>query len=193
MDAGGSYCVTIFHSSSAPKLAHPKPTFTSPPACLEHKHLSPKLILKKEPSPAALHSLLHGPIISPAGDRSILATPVVSTTVEESPDLFEDPKEPILPQRSTASSSKAARMLTYDTEDPLKLSKSTRIIPVREDCNTFTEGCSKPSIRSEKTSVCFLTDLDPSIENETASMVAFALCTPTKDDPRDFHQAFQNI
>ena len=39
-------------------------------------------------------------------------------------------------------------------------------------------------------SVCLLTDLDPSIENESASMMAFALSTPTKDDPRDFLDAF---
>lgn len=38
--------------------------------------------------------------------------------------------------------------------------------------------------------VCLLTDLDPSIENESASMMAFALCTPTKDDPKDFLDAF---
>lgn len=38
--------------------------------------------------------------------------------------------------------------------------------------------------------VCLLTDLDPSLENESASMMAFALCTPTKDDPKDFLDAF---
>jgi hypothetical protein len=38
--------------------------------------------------------------------------------------------------------------------------------------------------------VCLLTDLDPSIENESASMMAFALSTPTKEDPRDFLDAF---
>ena len=38
--------------------------------------------------------------------------------------------------------------------------------------------------------VCLLTDLDPSIENESASMMAFALSTPTKDDPKDFLDAF---
>ena len=40
--------------------------------------------------------------------------------------------------------------------------------------------------------VCLLTDLDPSIETESASMMAFALCTPPKDEPRDFHQAFSS-
>ena len=38
--------------------------------------------------------------------------------------------------------------------------------------------------------VCLLTDLDPSIENESASMMAFKLSTPTKDEPRDFLDAF---
>ena len=43
---------------------------------------------------------------------------------------------------------------------------------------------------SSASGVCLLTDLDPSIENESASMMAFALSTPTKDDPRDFLDAF---
>lgn len=38
--------------------------------------------------------------------------------------------------------------------------------------------------------VCILMDMDPSIENESASMMAFALSTPTKDDPKDFLDAF---
>ena len=48
-------------------------------------------------------------------------------------------------------------MLTYDTEDPL------RVQPKEPDLI---------------------------VENESASMMAFALCTPTKEDPMDFHNAF---
>lgn len=43
---------------------------------------------------------------------------------------------------------------------------------------------------SSSSGMCLLTDLDPSLENESASMMAFALCTPTKDDPKDFLDAF---
>ena len=46
------------------------------------------------------------------------------------------------------------------------------------------------SMAGSGSGVCLLTDLDPSIENESASMMAFALSTPTKDDPRDFLDAF---
>ena len=35
--------------------------------------------------------------------------------------------------------------------------------------------------------------LDPAAIHESASMVAFSLCTPTKDDPRDFHMAFKHV
>lgn len=65
------------------------------------------------------------------------------------------------------------------------------------DCNIFL--VSPPSLAPPPSSssagvggsgVCLLTDLDPSIENESASMIAFALSTPTKDEPRDFLDAF---
>lgn len=35
-----------------------------------------------------------------------------------------------------------------------------------------------------------LADLDPGLMQESASMAAFALSTPTKEDPQDFHHAF---
>ena len=82
--------------------------------------------------------------------------------------------------------SKAARMLTYDSEDPLKLlPKSILKTPVKDG----RPPSISPAKSAEKKSVCFLTDLDPSIENESASMMAFALSTPTKEEPRNFHQA----
>ena len=67
------------------------------------------------------------------------------------------------------------------------------------DCNIFlvsTPDMAPPPLPgvggSSTSGVCLLTDLDPSIciENESASMMAFALSTPTKDDPRDFLDAF---
>lgn len=77
-------------------------------------------------------------------------------------------------------------MLTYDTEDPLNVPhKSSLKSPLKDN---LLEGL-MPS-GTENKSVCFLTDLDPRIENESASMMAFALSTPTKEDPMDFHDVF---
>ena len=36
---------------------------------------------------------------------------------------------------------------------------------------------------------CLLMDFDPTIAHDSASMVAFSLSTPTKEDPHDFHNA----
>ena len=150
-----------FHTNKAPKAGLSKPHFKTPPPPLRNKHLSPKVILKKEPSPAALHSLLHGEIISPtqaepngSGTAFLPENPIV----DESPDLFEVRETSFVPG---LSGSRAARMLTYDTEDPLRVQPK-----------------------------CTLSEPDPVIENESASMMAFALCTPTKEDPMDFRDAF---
>ena len=149
----------------APKTGLSKPHFKTPPPPLRKKQLSPKVILKKEPSPAALHSLLHGDIISPTqtepnatGTAFLPENPL--TIVDESPDLFEA-KETRCICIPGLSSSRAARMLTYDTEDSLRVQPK------------YT-----------------LNDPDPIIENESASMMAFVLCTPTKEDPVDFCDAF---
>lgn len=147
----------------APKTGLSKPHFKTPPPPPRKKQLSPKVILKKEPSPAALHSLLHGDIISPtqaepngSGTAFLPENPLA--IVDESPDLFEARETRFVPG---LSSSRAARMLTYDTEDPLRVQPK------------YT-----------------LSDPDPVVENESASMMAFALCTPTKEEPVDFCGAF---
>lgn len=138
---------------------------------------------------------------------------------------------------------KSARMLTYESEDPLlkKNSGQSNTVPcdsslseqatvrvkdeenISQRTSNCVPDCSHPSKIHDSSyspdgiflvsppdvapplplpipvggssanaagSVCLLTDLDPSIENESASMMAFALCTPTKDDPRDFLDAF---
>ena len=115
----------------------------------------------------------------------------------ESPDLFEESKElleprmpSVAPKLTSSSASKAARMLTYDSEDPLLCCPAPKSIlktPVKGN-----RGGSEHMVLPSK-SACLLTDLDLAIENESASMVAFALSTPTKDDPIDFHQAFHGI
>ena len=152
-----------FHTYQAPKTGLSKPHFKTRPPPLRKKHPSPKVILKNEPSPAALHSLLHGDIISPtqaepngSGTAFLPENPLA--IVDESPDLFEARETRCIPGLST---SRAARMLTYDTEDPLRV---------------------QPKY--------ILSDPDPVVENESASMMAFALCTPTKEDPVDFCDAF---
>ena len=117
--------------------------------------------------------------------------------VRDSPDLFEsgckDAKRATM--REQSSSSRAARMLTYDTEDPLNPRPILRLkTPVKDRTISHNDSSTVSHSESEREkSVCFLTDLDPSIGNESASMMAFALSTPTKEDPKDFHQALQCI
>ena len=186
--------LSIIHSAAVPVRSNTTGTFKTPPV-KKHKHLNPRVILNKEPSPAALHSLLHGEIISPATTEGDTLASAQGNVVEESPDLFEtehEETERATTAREQSSSSRAARMLTYDTEDPLKLPRPILKTPAKDGNSTSSGNVVSHSGSGEKV-VCFLTDLDPSIGNESASMMAFALSTPTKEDPRDFHQAFQCI
>ena len=186
---------SIILPATVPVRSKTTGTFKTPP--LKHKHLSPRVILNKEPSPAALLSLLHGEMIAPAttGGDTLASTSAQGNVIKESPDLFEtDHKETERAAvREQSSSSRAARMLTYDTEDPLRLPRPIlkSRTPAKDGNSTRSDVVSRSG--SGETVVCFLTDLDPNIGNESASMMAFALSTPTKEDPTDFHQAFQCI
>ena len=68
------------------------------------------------------------------------------------------------------------------------------VSPINSDCGIFFPDKTPPTKvtvdRSNSSWTCLLSDLDPSVENESASMMAFALSTPTKDDPRDFLDQF---
>ncbi len=204
---------TIF-SPSAPKIVRSSTAFKTPPHMSHTVTTNSRLALNKEPSPAALHALLHGRILSespepfsstrsslvtaPEGDSSIQATPVADMEVGESPDLFEESKKPsvetVVSKPTVSFASRAARMLTYDSEDPLvrnQLPKSILKTPDKgsKEQSNCSSGSGFAAIPSK--GVFFLSAaLDPSIENESASMAAFALSTPTKEDPVDFHQAF---
>ena len=280
--------------------------------------MSPANLLKKKPSPATLHSLLHGQILSPSANKvsnsqgrksqlthslsdaghhpktsshSTLQLQVgtVTDSLSESPELFgADFQSPsiqasnvigrtpskkftsqggfstptsVLGAGSTGMLSisntskpinyRSARMLTYDSENPIRLKRDSSttqnneevdLSSVREDTQINVNSTNQPlfsaSLQREENTIldipslylpstypstlheehtsdvvlispptnvdldresaqlvggaCLLTDLDPSIENESASMMAFALSTPTKDDRRNFHNVFLN-
>ena len=245
--------------SAVPKLPRAKPVFKTPP--LKHQRLltPSKRSMSKGPSPATLHSLLHGDIISSpappsskeeegggssrtsgsqnfANSSDPLSTPSHrQCSVAESPDLFSAKRESIL-DTSTASdcnykpdttnrvSFKAARMLTYGIEDPLISyhSKQPIIVDPLISCQTIED----PLIRHSKLTTNIIAITPPksilktpvkslssplllgscekgvggslaagadSLLHDTASNMAFALCTPTKEDHCDFHAAMENM
>lgn len=196
-------------SPLAPKIIH---SFKTPPHKSVSFTTSSQLALNKEPSPAALHSLLHGRILSESPELTSAGSSLVTTAeqvhsdqvtavaenvVGESPDLFEESKkqsgEPGVSKTVGGSTSKAARMLTYDSEDPLVHRRIPKSILKTPDNSSKDHSSELPSLATTPPSrSCFLSSWDSNNEHESASMAAFALSTPTKEDPVDFHQAFQD-
>lgn len=121
-------------------------------------------------SPSATHSLVQA-CITPAEKNS-----------DQSPQLFNSHSLQ-QPQRFGT-----AHTLSYESEDPLsqdgKYEQPTTPSRIRS-----SEDLTSPAKGVEARPVCLLTDLDPSIGGDSASMVAFSLSTPDKDDPMDFHKA----
>ena len=226
-------------SATGPRITRvpdPEPAlFKTPPLKDHKKKTSPnQLLLKKEPSPAALHSLLHGEILSPT-TSALQSSPIQDTphsrtlisesplkrvnvaVVDKSPELFGEvselqaglssldncvvigrtpskgvglsaPKDipgasgNSLRAPSVKTNMRTARMLTYDSGNT---SQELSTDPPESILNDTGNGLT--SVQSVQS---LLTCVDPGIENESASMMAFALCTPTKEDRRDFHKAF---
>lgn len=298
------------------------PLFKTPPIKeYTKKQISPtNLLLKKEPSPATLHSLLHGQILSPSANEvsnsqgsqtrqsqltqslsdtvhllktstnSSLQLGKVTNSLSESPELFgSDFRSPSIQacnvigrtpsknltsqvgfstptsvlgvgssgtlnipntsnQKGKTVNYRSARMLTYDSENPINLKegsgttktneevdlssvrKDTKMnstqpllsVPLQREENTILDipslylpSTHRSTLQEEHNSdvvfvspptnadldcesaqlvggACLLTDLDPSIENDSASMMAFALSTPTKDERQSFHNVFLN-
>ena len=82
--------------------------------------------------------------------------------------------------RSTCSTS-ALRVLTYEEEDPL--------MQGQQACGKSPQSSLLLSSNLPYSAPYPATDSEPFVGGESASMVAFALSTPTKDDPL----TFQNI
>ena len=120
---------------------------------------------RKSPSPSAIQSLLHGTMVLSDRDES---TSILSLQCRS-------------PQMKCIS--KAARMLSYESEDPLTYS----VQPPSTDLKT------SPNRIVKARPVNLLTDIDPSISGDSASMAAFALSTPAKDDPINFQNALVEL
>ncbi len=79
-----------------------------------------------------------------------------------------------------------ARTLTYSQDIATPLSSETT--PPKEE-RTILDI---PSLYVVSESDAPPPGAPPPNAEESASMMAFALCTPTKDDRRDFHHAFDH-
>ncbi len=181
----------------------------------------------KEPSPASLHSLLHGEILAhqqttphsrarPSFPESPLKQAWLAN--QSSPIMFSSPvidkddcnvigRTPSKGGQSVAkttqetnsswSTGRTARMLTYDNQlskQMLELPSPKETTPpcILEEERTILDIPSlyTPHNNTQPDTWNVPEAMDPSIETESASMMAFALCTPTKEDRRDFHEAF---
>ena len=174
--------------------------FRTPPSASKSRQ---QVFVKKDPSPAGLHSLLHGEIVSPhvtpEGRRGFLSscsTPSLATLSEGegSPELISsggsvsgsECGDHVCQRRGIA----VARSLSYGKEDeeeeeiflrtPVKVVSDPLLTPQKSILKTPERLSQTP-----KKSVTFLHGVDP-LENDSASMVAFALCTPTKEDSLSF-------
>ena len=81
-------------------------------------------------------------------------------------------------------------MLSYESEDPLRQQAQ---LEERPDIRPITESWNSTMQNTEPKPMCLLTNLDPAEYTESASMVAFALSTPTKDEPMDFNKVLKDF
>ena len=166
-------------------------TRTTPPPF----HPSPQLQLK-DPSPAAIFSLLHGEMMSPPLFPTTTGNSASSSSIHhscKSPDLFGTDHTPSLSSRCAepARTYRAARSLTYLSESPLAVQSpndTQNKTPVKSILKTPEKSLTPKS--TEKKSVTFDMGLD--FSQDSASRVAFALSTPTKDDAVDFTGCLDN-
>ena len=200
-----------FYSSLAPSSsrfdAAPSTIFKTPPSTSSGRQFSPQVFVKKDPSPATLHSLLHGEIVSPSwtpgSGHGLLShtTPPLGVVMEEdsSPELFSAGSSTSggegVGERRRGRNRCVARSLNYgDGEEEEEEEEEELATPVSSRSTPgplFTPQKSilkTPERRTQtpKKSVSFWQGLDPALENESASMVAFALSTPTKEEPLSF-------
>ena len=175
--------------------------FVTPPSVTSGR-CSPHLFVKKDPSPANLHSLLHGEIISPhvtpeSYKRNLSRSTPPSKMVcddDTSPELLTGSSRTDADRVSPRRSNRVARSLNYIEEEDDKQNENSDIFystPVKVVssglCTPQKSILKTPDRRSQtpKKSVTFLHGVDP-LESDSASMVAFALSTPTKEDPLSF-------
>lgn len=194
----------LFYSSSSSTSLHSYPVtgvtllsskdatcITPPPS-----HPSSQLQLK-DPSPAAIYSLLHGEMMSPplfptsgghgaslsAGNHPCMSPDLFGGT-DHTPSLSSGHAPPVRTYR-------AARSLTYLSESPLAVrspNDTQNKTPVKSILKTPEKSLTPKS--TEKKSVTF--DMGADVSQDSASRVAFALSTPTKDQALDFSGCLDN-
>ena len=150
----------------------------------------------KDPSPAAIFSLLHGEMMSPPLFPTTSGRNTSLSSIHhpyKSPELFGADHTPSLPSGSSppVRTYRAARTLTYLSESPLAVQSPNNTqnnTPVKSILKTPEKPFTPKS--TEKKSVTFDMGLD--FSQDSASRVAFALSTPTKNDAVDFTGCLDN-
>ena len=127
--------------------------------------------------------LLKKKLLSPTAIKCLLQRPILSST-DASPELFDSH----LYKKTHAM--KAARMLSYESEDPLR--QQTRL-EEQLDSQPIMESWNSTMQNVEPKPICLQTNLDPAECTDSASMAAFALSTPTKDEPMDFNKVLKDF
>lgn len=158
--------------------------FETPPP----KTISPSLVLNKHPSPAVLQSLLYGDWISPSS-HTPQSQPHPS---QESPELFN---------AENIRTYTSARALVYNSESPLKTpskpppkSPGDGLAPPTTPLHSILKTPDKITPHSSgKKSVSFVTMATEDDDRlDSASMMAYILSTPTKDEMTSFEGYFIN-
>lgn len=78
----------------------------------------------------------------------------------------------------------ASRVLTYEDEDPLIQDQQTSAARSPQPCILLTTNI-------PDTAPYPIADIEPFVSGESASMVAFSLSTPTKDEPLTFEHVLE--
>ena len=131
----------------------------------------------------------------------------VGGSISESPDLFDAncdlpaSREPAGLEPARQPLPHAARMLTYESEDPLNGSSAaaqTVFLTPNKGAGSGlnSSGFSAALSREPRLSSCLDSDPELSMENASASMAAFVLSTPTKwggTGRSDFHRALESM
>ena len=160
--------------------------------------------LNKDPSPAVLHSLLHGEWATPStADTTPTAdtqtTPNRSRAPPQSPDIFNDnvlrsyvsartlTYSPLSTCRASSETPRKAGSFSSDSSYPTTPLRSILKTPDRATPKRKSVSFSRPEGEEEVSLATICVPLEP----ESASMMAFNFSTPTKESNNDFTGLFK--
>ena len=171
--------------------------FKTPPL----KALSPRVNLRKN-SPAILQSLLQSDFNN--SFHTISNSSETTPTIENSPDLFSESVLSLdenLKPKSDHNISYTHTNLTLSpnigshdsnvTLTPIVSPASGVSTPRRSILKTPERNALNTSSEKKRVSFGFISQQNMIDEVDSASMVAFSLSTPTKNDPIDFHKCLR--